>query len=166
MHPDVALLDREPGMQMLARFVRTAPATRVLLLESDAERDGDLIEIVRRGAVGWIEHAIEPHLVAKAVRVAAAGGCWFGRATLLDALRTRIAAMAPEPIDIGPLTNREEQVLRLIGQGLSNKEIARRLAISDNTVKTHLHRVYSKLHQSGRYKAFLAQPREASAQNR
>jgi DNA-binding NarL/FixJ family response regulator len=157
MKPDAALLDHEPGMQMLPTFMRTSPATRVLLLENGAEGVCDLIEIVRRGAVGWIEQAIEPRLVAKAVRVAAAGGCWFGRETLLDALRSKIAAMVPEPIDVGPLTNREEQVLHLIGQGLTNKEIGRRLAISDHTVKTHLHRVYSKLHQSGRYKAFLAQ---------
>ena len=48
-------------------------------------------------------------------------------------------------------------MLDLIGSGLSNKEIARQLDISDKTVKTHLHRVYVKLNQSGRYKALLAQ---------
>ena len=57
------------------------------------------------------------------------------------------------------LTRREDEILRLIGTGLTNKEIGRRLKISDNTVKTHLHRVYTKLNQSGRFKAFLAQPK-------
>lgn len=62
------------------------------------------------------------------------------------------------------LTQREEEVLRLIGTGLTNKEMARRLAISDKTVKTHLHHIYVKLHRSGRYKAFLSQPGTPLAQ--
>jgi DNA-binding NarL/FixJ family response regulator len=62
------------------------------------------------------------------------------------------------------LTQREEEILRLIGTGLTNKEIARRLAISDKTVKTHLHHVYVKLHRSGRYKAFLSRPGTPLAQ--
>jgi DNA-binding NarL/FixJ family response regulator len=56
------------------------------------------------------------------------------------------------------LTPREEQILRFIGCGMSNKEIGRQLEISHNTVKTHLHRVYVKLNRSGRFEAFLTQP--------
>jgi DNA-binding NarL/FixJ family response regulator len=88
-----------------------------------------------------------------------AGSTWFGRTALLQALRSQIGADAPAVAEGSKLTQREEEILRLIGQGLSNKEIGRRLDISNQTVKTHLHRVYAKLHQSGRYKAFLAQAR-------
>jgi Response regulator containing a CheY-like receiver domain and an HTH DNA-binding domain len=54
------------------------------------------------------------------------------------------------------LTAREREILDLVGAALSNKEIARKLAISDKTVKTHLHHIYVKLQRSGRYKAFLS----------
>lgn len=88
------------------------------------------------------------------------GDTWFGRSTLLQALHSLIGAapVARTPVDEGRLTQREEEILHLTGRGLTNKEIARELDISDHTVKTHLHRVYVKLHQSGRYKVLLSQP--------
>jgi DNA-binding CsgD family transcriptional regulator len=77
---------------------------------------------------------------------------------LLHALGAQPVAHTPAPpAEEGTLTRREHEIMLLIGTGLTNKEIARRLAISDHTVKTHLHRVYVKLHRSGRYKALLAQ---------
>jgi DNA-binding NarL/FixJ family response regulator len=62
------------------------------------------------------------------------------------------------PADEVRLTEREQEIFDLIARGLTNKEIARELDISDQTVKTHLHRAYVKLQQSGRYKALLSQP--------
>jgi DNA-binding NarL/FixJ family response regulator len=129
-----------------------------LLLYSACTRD-DVIEAIRIGAMGCVARSADPSLVAKAVRTVFTGATWFGRTALLQALRSQIGMDAPAAPDAGKLTQREEEILRLIGQGLSNKEIGRRLQISDHTVKTHLHRVYAKLHQSGRYKAFLAQAR-------
>ena len=76
----------------------------------------------------------------------------------MQALRSQVTLQAQKCTEARSLTHREEEILQLIGHGLSNKEIGRRLEISDQTVKTHLHRVYSKLHKSGRYKAYLAQP--------
>jgi DNA-binding NarL/FixJ family response regulator len=122
-------------------------------------RSGEVIDAMRRGISGCVDGSADPALVAKAVRTVFAGGTWWSREALLDALRSLIGTGTPAPIDTRTLTQREVEILRLIGQGLSNKEIGRRLDISDHTVKTHLHRVYAKLHQSGRYKAFLAQPR-------
>ena len=93
-----------------------------------------------------------------APRIIRAGEIWFGRGALLQAFKSLIrVSPATHLIDNGTLTARQGQILHLVGAGLSNKEVARRLMISDQTVKTHLHRIYRKLHQSGRYKAFLSQ---------
>jgi DNA-binding NarL/FixJ family response regulator len=129
-----------------------------LLLYATCTR-GDILEAIRAGASGCVARSVDPRLLVKAVRTVHAGSTWFGRTALLEALRGQIGVDAPPLPETGKLTQREEEILRLIGQGLSNKEIGRRLDISDHTVKTHLHRVYAKLHQSGRYKAFLAQAR-------
>jgi two-component system nitrate/nitrite response regulator NarL len=163
LRPDVALLDRARGLHVLAAFMQASPPTRALLLDDGSARDDDLVEALRHGAMGCVQEGCEPSLIAKAVRIVFAGGTWWARGALLQALRSQLGIAPPGQIDVGPLTHREEEILRLTGLGLSNKEIARRLEISDHTVKTHLHRVYAKLHQSGRYKAFLAQPGPASA---
>jgi DNA-binding NarL/FixJ family response regulator len=67
-----------------------------------------------------------------------------------QALMESVQQNAQRSVDEHGLTPREEEVLRLVGAGLSNKDIARRLTISDKTVKTHLHHVYVKLRLSGR----------------
>lgn len=103
--------------------------------------------------------------VVKAVRAVHAGDTWFGRPALFHALRGLLGAAcaARIPPDEGRLTSREEEILHLIARGLSNKEIARELDISGHTVKTHLHHIYDKLHQSGRYKAVLSQQHRSGA---
>jgi DNA-binding NarL/FixJ family response regulator len=93
------------------------------------------------------------------VRSVHEGDTWFGRSALLQALRSLIGPTpALRAIEEGRLTHREEEIFNLVGRALTNKEIARQLEISDHTVKTHLHRIYVKLRQSGRYKALLLQP--------
>ena len=158
VRPDVILIELDAGLRLLPALAHASPGTRALLLYATCTRS-DVVEAIRLGAVGCVARSAEPCLLAKAVRTVFTGATWFGRTALLQALRSQIGMDAPAAADAGKLTQREEEILRLIGQGLSNKEIGRRLEISDHTVKTHLHRVYSKLHQSGRYKAFLAQVR-------
>jgi DNA-binding NarL/FixJ family response regulator len=158
LRPDVALIDLDPGLRVLPALAHASCGTRALLLYR-ACTHADIVEAIRAGAHGCIARSMDPSLLAKAVRTVFAGSTWFGRTALLQALRSQIGADAPAVAEGSKLTQREEEILRLIGQGLSNKEIGRRLDISDQTVKTHLHRVYAKLHQSGRYKAFLAQAR-------
>jgi DNA-binding NarL/FixJ family response regulator len=158
MRPDVILLEQETGLRLLPALVQASAGARVLLLYAICTQT-DMVEAIRFGAAGCVARSTDPQLLAKAVRTVFAGATWFGRTALLQALRSQIGVDAVPKLEAGRLTPREEEILRLIGQGLSNKEIGRRLDISDHTVKTHLHRVYAKLHQSGRYKAFLAQPR-------
>ena len=114
----------------------------------------------RRGASGCLFTSSEPSLQVRGVTSVHRGEAWFGRTALLDAIRSQIAAQPTIPSELLDdhelLTAREREILGLIGNALSNKEIARRLQISDKTVKTHLHHIYVKLHQSGRYRAFLS----------
>lgn len=149
----IALSMFSPGVKLLVGYQGEPP---------------DALPLVQNGASGCVDLSISPALLARAVRCVLSGESWFSRAQLLLALqrqarpvakrRGRSAALQMEAQEADFLTRREREVLALIGQGLSNKEIARRLAISAATVKTHLHHVYTKLQRSGRYKAYLAKP--------
>lgn len=141
------------GLDAACELAKLRPHPRLLFLGDTPTPDG-VAKAVAAGARGWLRVEDPPALAAKAIRCVHDGEAWFARNLLLAALTT-----SPVPplirFEQARLTPREGQVLDLIGSGLSNKEIARRLDISDKTVKTHLHRVYVKLNQSGRYKALL-----------
>jgi DNA-binding NarL/FixJ family response regulator len=167
IRPDVLLLEqsmcRNDAHLVLPPLLRLIPATRVLFL-CEACTDDLMLAFVRLGACGCVLTSDDPALVAKAVRSVHGGDTWFGRSSLVLALRHLVCAraVAPRRADEGRLTVREEEIFDLIGRGLTNKEVARELDISDHTVKTHLHRIYVKLQQSGRYKALLSQPSRLS----
>lgn len=166
--PDVLLLQythsfddttRNGAWQVLSRIFGVSANTRVLLL-CDTYTQRSFIGFIQHGASGCVPSSCEPSLFAKAVRTVHEGETWFGRTDLLQALRTEMRA---DPLvttsmleDQELLTTREREILALIGTAMTNKEIARKLKISDHTVKTHLHRIYVKLDRSGRYKAFLS----------
>lgn len=168
MRPDVVLTELAEGQDaefLLRQLRRVSPRSRVLLVVGIATQDL-VVAAIRGGAGGILAHAADPQTLGQAVRAVAAGEAWFDHQllhrTLLGLLRAPAARATQGTIHGGAdlhLTPREEEILGLIGDGLSNKEIAKRLAISDTTVKTHLHRVYVKLNRSGRYKAFRAKPK-------
>jgi DNA-binding NarL/FixJ family response regulator len=164
--PDVLLLecasgDIEGTGTLLAQLAPATARTRVVVLWH-AHSVETLVLAVRHGASGWLNASSTPATYADAVVSVHAGHAWFGRRELLEAVRwllpaRGIRASLPGAVgDADRLTQREQEVLACIGAGLSNKEIGRRLGISDKTVKTHLHHVYVKLDRSGRYKAFVA----------
>lgn len=161
--PHVLVLEHSPSedaRQILRPLLQLSPSTRILLLCETCTTDL-MLSFIKLGACGCMLTSDSPSLHVKAVRSVYAGDTWFGRTTLLTALRSLIGttpAARKTHIEDEQLTPREEQIFHLVGRGLTNKEVARELSISDNTVKTHLHRIYVKLHQSGRYKAVLSQP--------
>jgi DNA-binding NarL/FixJ family response regulator len=161
LQPDVLLLECRDAHGVgasVANVVRTHATTPVLLFSEGCSREL-IVEALEAGAAGCLFKSSPASGFAEAVRTVHRGGSWFSREVLLHALGVQPAARAPAPsTEEGTLTRREHEIMLLIRAGLSNKEIGRRLAISDHTVKTHLHRVYVKLHRSGRYKALLAQP--------
>lgn len=163
--PDVLLLEHSAGgegttLELLRQLQRTRPRPRVLLA-CDAYTQPMIVSFIRQGARGCLLRTSEPSLYAKAIAAVHRGEAWFGRTALLEALRSQMAAgsEAVGVVETGeqqPLTGREQEILKLIGNAMSNKEIARQLKISDQTVKTHLHHIYVKLQTSGRYKVFLS----------
>jgi DNA-binding NarL/FixJ family response regulator len=164
LQPHVVILEHVSGEQertwkSLAQIERLSPGTRVLLL-CDSYTHRTIIGSVKLGAKGCLLKSTEPWLCAKAVKTVHQGQPWFGRAALLEAICRQMApepASSSTPIDEHKvLTSREREVLTLAGSAMSNKEIARELNISDQTVKTHLHKIYVKLQTSGRYKLFLS----------
>ncbi len=161
--PDVALLDlRMPelsGAQVTARLAEAAPEVRVLILTTFADDDA-ILPALRAGAAGYLTKDASGEELVGAIRDVAAGRTVLDPSVqrrLVELLRTGAPAEpdpeppAPEPG--GPaegLTRREIDVVRLVAEGLSNQQIARRLVVSEATVKTHLNHVLSKLSVDGR----------------
>lgn len=152
--PDVALLDlRMPGMDGVAAtaaIVAEHPGTRVLVLTTFAD-DEAILPALRAGAAGYLtKDASAEQLVAAITGVAA------GRTVLDPNVQRRLVelvaapAAVPEAEALGGLTRREVDVVRLVAEGLTNRQVARRLVVSEATVKTHLNHVLAKLDVGGR----------------
>ena len=155
LEPDLVLMDLSmPGMDGIeaTRAVLTArPETKVVILTSFAEH-ARLHAALEAGAVGYLLKDAEPDDILRALRDAAAGGVPLSpraAAALLPGNRPGSNAT------VTSLTPRERDVLALVATGLPNKSIARRLAISEKTVKAHLTRVFSVLGVSDRTSAAL-----------
>ncbi len=155
LEPDIVLMDLSmPGMDGVAatRAVMAArPDTKVIMLTSFSE-NARILAALDAGAVGYLLKDTDPDDITKALRDAAAGGVPLSpRAAraLLPTNRQGPAAGADA------LTAREREVLSLVAIGLPNKTIARRLSISEKTVKAHLSRVFTVLGVSDRTSAAL-----------
>jgi DNA-binding NarL/FixJ family response regulator len=138
------------GIAATAAIRREAPDTEVVALTSVLE-DAAVVDAVRAGAIGYLLKDTDAHELRRAIKAAAAGQVQLSpqaAARLLREVRT------PEK-DAEPLTERETDVLRLLAQGKSNKEIARELHIAEQTVKTHVSHVLDKLRLPSRTQAAL-----------
>ncbi|ONH23361.1 response regulator [Pseudofrankia asymbiotica] len=154
--PDVALLDiRMPVLDGLAalREITDDPAlshTRVVMVTT-FELDEYVFEALRGGASGFVLKDSEPADLLRAIRVVAAGESLLSPAVtrrVIEAFARR--PVSPSAPDLGGLTDREREVMGLVGHGLSNDEIAARLVISPATARTHVSRVMVKLNARDR----------------
>ncbi len=170
------------GLETTRRIMDAFPQTRIIIL-TVSESDEDLLEAFKVGARGYLlKGTTSGHELAQAIRGVAQGEAIIPPA-LAPQLLAEFAAMArerereqpqvesrstpphPEPTHppspssdenvLALLTPRERQVLELVAQGLTNKEIAARLYISENTVRTHLRRILDKLHVHNRVEAAI-----------
>ncbi|MEV0425620.1 response regulator [Micromonospora sp. NPDC049836] len=164
--PDVVLMDvRMPGIDGIAateRIVATGdPAPKVIILTT-FDLDEYVYGALRAGASGFLLKDTPPEQLLQAVGTVAAGIALFAPSVLkrlVESYATRPrsgAGAAPvTPADLHALTTREREVLRLVGQGMSNLELAEHLVISEATVKTHLNRIMAKLHLASRAQAVV-----------
>ena len=153
LRPDVVLMDllmpEMDGITATAHIRRELPDTEVVALTSVLE-DESVIGAVRAGAIGYLLKDAEPDDLRRAIKAAAAGQVQLSPKAAARLMREVRAPESPEV-----LTERETDVLRLLAQGQSNKEIASALNIGEKTVKTHVGRILAKLNVSSRTQAAL-----------
>jgi len=157
--PDVVLLDlvmpEGDGIGAIRRLLEAAPGVQVLVLTSFAD-DAQIFAALAAGAAGYLLKDIDPQALADAIR-----DVHMGRPALHPLVASRLmrreASSRPAH---GDLTAREGDVLRLVVEGLANKQIAQRLGIGEKTVKTHVSRVLGKLGVADRTQAAVLAIRE------
>ena len=161
LEPDVVLMDvRMPevdGIEATRRIVESGSAARVVVLTT-YDADENVFAALRAGASAFLLKDVRPVDLIEAVRIVARGDALLAPAVtrrLLDRLTESLPETEPRPVDLGRLTEREVEVLRLIALGLSNAEIAKRLVVTEATVKTHVSSVLRKLGLRDRVQAVV-----------
>jgi DNA-binding NarL/FixJ family response regulator len=151
--PDIVLMDISmPGMdgfEALRRLLKAVPGTRVVMLTSFSDHDL-VIEAIDTGAIGFLLKDSDPNDLINGIRAAARGESPLSPKAAKELLGERARR---RPVD--DLTQRERDVLTLVGRGMSNKQIAWRLGISEKTVKAHLGSVFDRLGVEDRTQAAL-----------
>jgi DNA-binding NarL/FixJ family response regulator len=151
--PDVALIDLEmpilDGIEATRRILRASPATSVIVFTSFSDRER-ILRALDAGAIGYLLKDAEPDELHRAIRAAVRGEAPLAPKAAAALLAARSGTTrSPE------LTERELEVLRLVASGLANKQIARRLSISEKTVKGHLTHVFQAIGVTDRTQAAL-----------
>lgn len=164
MRPDIVLLDlvmpEMDGIQATFKILECSPRSRVIILTSFGEEE-KVLPAIRAGAQGYLLKDIPPNELVQAVREV-----YLGRVQLhpeiAKKLMSVVAAKKEEPVSTQAtirskdgLTEREQEVLHLIADGMNNREIAEKLVISEKTVKTHVSNILGKLHLDDRTQAAI-----------
>jgi len=157
--PDVVLMDlqmpRMGGIEATRAIARAHPDVRVVVLTSFGEVER-VHAALAAGAAGYLLKDAEPAEVVTAVRAAAAGEVHLDAAVARQLTRR----MAGPQVGLGALTTREREILALVAQGQSNRDVADTLGISERTARTHVSNVLTKLQLASRTQAALLAIRE------
>ncbi len=163
--PDVVLLDvRMPGrsgIEACLAIKEKVPDARIIML-TVSDEEADLYEAVKGGASGYLLKDSSIDEVAQAVRVVAEGQSLISPSMAVKLIDEFKQMSRPERTQGSALrlTERELEVLRLVAEGMNNREIARRLFISENTVKNHVRNILEKLQLHSRMEAVMYAVRE------
>jgi NarL family two-component system response regulator LiaR len=157
LRPDIVLMDilmpRMDGVEATMVIKRELPDTEVIILTSVID-DSIIQQCLRSGAVGYLLKDTRSDELCNAIRAAASGQVQLSKPAAMLLSRNNSAENA-EPSPLTELTQRELDVLRLVAEGLANKEIALRLKIAEKTVKVHVGNLLSKLRVNSRTQATL-----------
>jgi len=159
--PDVLLLDiampGKGGLAAAAAIGVACPATKIVML-TVSEHEDDLLAAFKAGARGYVLKGVSARELANVVRAVVAGEVYvsptLAAGMLVELTRTR----PPDPLS--GLTEREREILRLVAEGLTNREIGERLHLAEKTVKHYMTNVLGKLHVRSRVEAALIAARE------
>ncbi len=163
--PDVVLMDvRMPklaGIDAAREIATQLPAAKIVML-TVSDEEADLFEAIKAGASGYLLKEVDPAEIAEAVRQIHAGHSLLSPvvASKLVSEFAAISKRADERASRPNITARELEVLQFAADGLTNRQIGRRLGISENTVKNHIRNILEKLHLHSRMEAVLYAVRE------
>ena len=155
--PDVILLDmimpRKDGLEAIQAIKAESPLARILVLTSFSD-DDKVFAAIKAGALGYLLKDSSPQQLIQAIR-----DVYQGQPSLHPTIALKLIRELNQPSDLPlseePLSERELETLRLVAQGLTNQEIAERLAISERTVGKHVSNILDKLHLANRTQAAL-----------
>ncbi len=161
--PDIILLDlimgTENGIEYISELLRVTKQSRIIILTSVQDTKVHQVA-VQAGAMGVVLKEKTPEVLFKAIEKVNAGEVWLDRSMIANVVaevsrQGREGNNNPEEARIKTLTKREGEIITLVAQGLKNKQIAKRLAISEITVRHHLTSVFSKLEVSDRFELII-----------
>lgn len=165
--PDVVLMDvrmpRVSGIEATRTIAENVPTTKILMLTVSDEED-DLYDAIKAGATGYLLKEISIEEVASAIRAVVSGQSLISP-SMASKLLTEFSNLSKraderQSVPTPRLTDRELEVLKLVAQGLTNRDIAGELYISENTVKNHVRNILEKLHLHSRMEAVVYAVRE------
>jgi len=166
MQPDVILMDlvmpEMDGIVATQHITARQPGTRILVLTSFAT-DDKIFPAIKAGALGYLLKDSGPHELVQAIHQVYRGESSLHPQVARKLLEEISNPQQTHPPTPDPLTQREVQVLRLVAQGQSNRDIAEQLVISEATARTHVSNILSKLHLASRTQAALYALREGLA---
>jgi DNA-binding NarL/FixJ family response regulator len=139
---DLLLADGESGLDVAEAIRQTSPPTKIIILTA-VESVGDVVTGLMLGVRAWLPKTIEVGHLVRVIKGVTVGEAWLAPALLGRVLTDLVAGACPDPLD--GLTTRERQVLQCMVDGLTRAEIAQRLHLSVNTVRTHTQNVIAKL---------------------
>jgi DNA-binding NarL/FixJ family response regulator len=163
--PDVVLLDvrmpRRTGVEACRAIKEAVPSAKIIML-TVSDEEADLYESVKNGASGYLLKDSSVEEVAQAIRVVNEGQSLISPSMAVKLIDEFKQMSKPEK-EQGPglrLTERELEVLRLVAKGMNNREVAKELFISENTVKNHVRNILEKLQLHSRMEAVMYAMRE------
>jgi len=165
LRPDVVLMDLmmpgKDGIQATREICAELPGTRVLVLTSFTA-DEQVFPAIKAGALGYLLKDSGPQELVQAIRQVTRGEPSLDPSIARKVL-AELSGPPPQPAAPTLLTEREVEILRLVAQGLANKEIAGKLTITEETVHTHVGKILAKLHLASRTQAALYALKEGIA---